>query len=59
MSDTIHDDLDKLHETLTTLFVQREELERRVDDLRAFERDYRARLIAYHEGCLRDLRDVQ
>ena len=33
----------------------REELERRVDDLRAFEREYRSRLKAYLEGQLRDL----
>jgi hypothetical protein len=30
-------------------------LERRVDDLRAFEREYRSRLKAYLEGQLRDL----
>jgi transcriptional regulator with XRE-family HTH domain len=35
---------------------QREELERRVDDLRAFEREYRSRLAAYFEHQLRDLR---
>jgi hypothetical protein len=34
---------------------QREELERRVDDLRAFEREYRSRFKAYLEGLLRDL----
>jgi cell division septum initiation protein DivIVA len=38
-----------------TLVQQREELERRVDDLRAFEREYRSRLRAYLEGQLRDL----
>ena len=32
-----------------------EELERRVDDLRAFEHEYRSRLKAYLEGQLRDL----
>ena len=32
-----------------------EELTRRVDDLRAFEREYRSRLTAYLEGQLRDL----
>ncbi len=36
----------------------REELERRVDDLRAFEREYRSRLEAYLEGQLRDLQAV-
>ena len=38
-----------------TLVKQLEELERRVDDLRTFERDYRARLQAYLEGQIRDL----
>jgi DivIVA domain-containing protein len=33
----------------------REALERQVDDLRAFEREYRGRLKAYIEGQLRDL----
>ena len=33
----------------------REELERQVDDLRAFEREYRSRLKAYMESQLRDL----
>lgn len=33
----------------------REELERRVDDLRTFEREYRSRLLAYLEGQIRDL----
>src|SRR5262249_36106406 len=37
------------------LVQQREELERRVDDLRAFEREYRSRLKADLEGQLRDL----
>jgi hypothetical protein len=34
-------------------------LERRVDDLRAFEREYRSRLRAYLEGQLRELDDVE
>jgi hypothetical protein len=38
-----------------SLVQSREELERRVDDLRAFEREYRSRLKAYLEGQLRDL----
>ena len=38
-----------------SLVQTREELERRVDDLRAFEREYRSRLKAYLEGQLRDL----
>jgi transcriptional regulator with XRE-family HTH domain len=39
-----------------SLVQQREELERRVDDLRAFEREYRSRLLAYLEDQIRDLR---
>lgn len=39
-----------------SLIQSREELERRVDDLRKFEREYRLRLIAYLEGQLADLR---
>lgn len=42
-------------EALGSLTVQREELELRVHDLRAFEREYRSRLRAYLEGTLRDL----
>lgn len=43
-------------QALMSLVVTREELERRVDDLRAFELEYRSRLVAYLEGQLRDLR---
>jgi DivIVA domain-containing protein len=42
-------------QAMGSLVQQREELERRVDDLRAFEREYRSRLKAYLEGQLRDL----
>src|SRR6516165_10909953 len=42
-------------QAMGSLDQQREELERRVDDLRAFEREYRSRLKAYLEGQLRDL----
>jgi cell division septum initiation protein DivIVA len=38
-----------------TLAQQVEELERRVDDLRAFEREYRARLQTWLEGQIREL----
>jgi DivIVA domain-containing protein len=41
--------------TLGTLAEQRQELERQVDSLRAFEREYRARLRAHVEGLLHDL----
>jgi DivIVA domain-containing protein len=42
-------------QAMGSLVQQREELERRVDDLRAFEREYRSRPKAYLEGQLRDL----
>jgi DivIVA domain-containing protein len=42
-------------QAMGSLVQSREELERRVDDLRAFEREYRSRLKAYLEGQLRDL----
>jgi hypothetical protein len=42
-------------EAIGSLVQKREELERRVDDLRAFEREYRSRLKAYLEGQIRDL----
>ena len=38
-----------------TLAQQVEELERRVDDLRAFEREYRAKLQSLLEGQIREL----
>jgi len=37
-------------QAMGSLVVQREELERRVDDLRAFEREYHCRLMAYVES---------
>ena len=39
-----------------SLVQQREYLEARVDELRAFEREYRSRLAAYFEQQLRELR---
>src|ERR1700690_407026 len=42
-------------QAMGSLVQQREELERRVDDLRAFEREDPSRLKAYLEGQLRDL----
>src|SRR6266704_785214 len=42
-------------QAMGSLVQSREELERRVDDLRALEREYRSRLKAYLEGQLRDL----
>jgi DivIVA domain-containing protein len=42
-------------QAMGSLVQQREELERRVGDLQAFEREYRSRFKAYLEGLLRDL----
>ncbi|MBC6462885.1 DivIVA domain-containing protein [Actinomadura sp. HBU206391] len=42
-------------QVMGSLVQQREELEREVDNLRAFEREYRSRLKAYLEGQLREL----
>jgi cell division septum initiation protein DivIVA len=42
-------------QAMGTLVKNREEIEQRVDDLRAFEREYRSRLKVYLEGQLRDL----
>jgi len=41
-------------QAMGSLVQQREELERRVDDLRAFEREYRSRLKAYLEAGVTD-----
>ena len=46
---------ERYHQAMGSLVHEREELERRVDDLRVFERDCRGRLKAYLEGQLRDL----
>jgi len=55
-SENLDRDAQERHrQALGSLIQQREELERKVDDLRAFERQYRGRLIAYLEGQLRDL----
>ena len=40
-----------------SLIAERDELRREVEDLRAFERDYRARLLAFHEDRARALRE--
>lgn len=45
----------KQQETLGSLERERSLLERKIDELRAFERDYRARLKSYLESQLRDL----
>jgi len=46
---------ERRRQALGSLIQQREELERRVDYLRTFERECRGRLTAYLEGQLRDL----
>jgi transcriptional regulator with XRE-family HTH domain len=51
-----HDARELQHQAIRSLAEQRVELERRVDDLRAFEREYRSRLLAYLEGQVRDLK---
>ena len=47
---------DRYRQAMSSLVQSREELERRVDDLRAFERAYRSRLLEYLEGQIHDLR---
>ncbi len=55
-AESLEGDAQERHrQAMGSLVQQREELERRVDDLRAFEREYRSRLKAYLEGQLRDL----
>ncbi|SEF51585.1 DivIVA domain-containing protein [Thermomonospora echinospora] len=46
---------DRHRQVMGSLVQQREELEREVDHLRAFEREYRSRLKVYLEGQLREL----
>ena len=46
---------EKSRKTLTALEQQKTVLERKVEQLRGFERDYRARLKTYIEGQLREL----
>lgn len=51
----VNDAQEKSRKTLGDLEQQRAVLERKVEQLRGFERDYRSRLKAYIEGQLRDL----
>ncbi len=51
----VNDAQEKSRKTLGELEQQRSGLERKVEQLRGFERDYRSRLKAYIEGQLRDL----
>ena len=54
-SSLVNDAQEKSRKILGALEQQRSVLERKVEQLRGFERDYRARLKAYIEGQLRDL----
>ncbi|MBP2414970.1 DivIVA domain-containing protein [Arthrobacter stackebrandtii] len=51
----VNDAQEKSRKTLGALEQQRSVLERKVEQLRGFERDYRTRLKTYIEGQLRDL----
>ncbi|WP_026554212.1 DivIVA domain-containing protein [Arthrobacter sp. 35W] len=54
-SSLVNDAQEKSRKTLGALEQQRAVLERKVEQLRGFERDYRSRLKTYIEGQLRDL----
>ena len=54
-SGLVNDAQEKSRKTLGDLEEQKSVLERKVEQLRGFESDYRARLKAYIEGQLRDL----
>lgn len=54
-SSLVNDAQEKSRKTLGALEQQRSVLERKVEQLRGFERDYRSRLKNYIEGQLRDL----
>jgi len=54
-SSLVNDAQEKSRKILGALEQQRSVLERKVEQLRGFERDYRSRLKAYIEGHLRDL----
>lgn len=54
-SSLVNDAQEKSRKTLGALEQQRSLLERKVEQLRSFERDYRARLKSYIQGQLRDL----
>jgi cell division septum initiation protein DivIVA len=53
----IRDAEEKQRQTLGALQTQRQALENSVEELRAFEREYRSRLKAYLESQLRDLQN--
>lgn len=51
----VHEAEEKQRQTLGSLEQERSLLERKIDELRTFEREYRSRLKSYLEGQLRDL----
>jgi DivIVA domain-containing protein len=53
----VNDAQEKSRKTLAELEEKKSVLERKVEQLKGFERDYRARLKAYIEGQLRDLQN--
>lgn len=56
-AEALERDAQEMHRsTLGELVLTRVELERRIDDLRDFEREYRRRLLAYLEGQVADLK---
>lgn len=55
-AESLEQDAQERHrQAVGNLVVQREQLERRVDDLRVFEREYRSRLLAFIESAYSDL----
>jgi cell division protein FtsB len=42
---------------MVSLIAERDDLRREIDDLRDFEREYRSRLLAFHEDRARALRE--
>ena len=56
VEDLERDAQERHRQAMDSLVQSREELERRVDDLRAFEREYRLSLLAYLEGQIKDLK---
>jgi cell division septum initiation protein DivIVA len=53
------DAMERHRQAMGSVVQQREDFERRIDDLRAFEREYRSRLKAYFEGQLRNLEEAR
>ena len=54
--ESLREERTRLEDECCDLRRQRDDLSRRVEDLRAFEREYRSRLLAYHEDAAAALR---